>query len=202
MRKGRSRIANGSPAAFFKSRQKILREGRFGSIPFDPFSMMDMASQIVQAKAAAKRASADLLNTLSFVPDDKLGWSPSGSARSALWIVGHCAQANQAFTRGIRGDAMEMPSTAEEFSRMIYQAGRDTKTREEAVERIESSTASLLYALDGLTEARFGESIPMPFGAMPIPFWITLPGLHMSGHARQIDYLQTVWGDLQDHMAA
>lgn len=161
--------------------------------------MMDMASQIGQAKESAQNSSAGLLATLAFVPDDKLKWSPSDTARSALWIAGHCAQANEAFARGIRGDAMQAPSDPEEFARMVYLAGKDTASREEAVAKIESSTAGVLAALDGLTPERFASAIDFPFGQIPVPFWVTLSGLHMMGHAQQINYLQTIWGDLKDH---
>ena len=30
--------------------------------------------------------------------------------------------------------------------------------------------------------------------------WVNLPGMHMDNHAAQIDYLQTIWGDLANHM--
>jgi hypothetical protein len=164
--------------------------------------MMDLVSRIAPIKADMQRAAADLLNTLAFVPDDRMAWSPSESARSALWIVGHCGEANRAFSRGLRGETMGAPIAPEEFGRMIYLAGRDTRTREEAVRAIEETTQDLLAALDDLTEARLAGSVEGPFGTLPMELWITFPNLHMTGHARQIDYLQTVWGDLQDHMAA
>jgi len=51
-----------------------------------------------------------------------------------------------------------------------------------------------------MTAERFATSPNSPMGAFPMAFWASLPGLHMSGHATQIDYLQTIWGDLADHM--
>ncbi len=161
---------------------------------------MDTASQIAQAKGAVQKSTADFLNTLSFVPDDKLTFTPSNTSRHALWIAGHCAQANKAFAAGIRGEALQMPENPADFSKMVWVAGKDTTTREQAIELLNQSTVEILDALDTMTPERFETSIKMAFGELPMAFWITIPSLHMGGHARQIDYLQTIWGDTQDHM--
>lgn len=160
---------------------------------------MDIPSQIAQAKEQAQRGAADLLKTFSFVPDDKLAWSPSATSRSALWIVGHCAEANRAFARGIRGEELGAPADPAAFERMVWEAGRETATREDAVRKIEETVAEIQAALDALTPERAAGMVDFPFGPMPMLFWITFGGLHMEGHARQIDYLQTIWGDLQNH---
>ena len=161
---------------------------------------MDAVSQIAQAREAAERATKDLLNTLSFVPDDKLPWSPSPTSRSPLWIAGHCGGANQAFATGIRGEILAMPEGETDFSKMVWETGRGTATREEAVRSVEESTAAVLAALDALTPEAAAGMVQTPLGPMPMAFWITIPGLHMMGHARQLDYLQTIWGDIHDHM--
>jgi hypothetical protein len=160
---------------------------------------MEQMDQIGQIKAGVERASAALLKTFEFVPDDKLTWSPSATARTPLWIVGHCGQANEAFARGIRGEAFP-PMSMEEFGQMVWNAGRDTKTREEAVQRVKSSTAEILAALDALTPERLAGSVQTPMGPMPMSFWVTFADGHMMGHACQIEYIQTIWGDQQNHM--
>ena len=161
--------------------------------------MTDFASQIDAAKSETARASEALLKTFAFVPDEKLGWSPSETSRSGLWILGHCGSANAAFARGIRGEAFP-PMSLEEFSRMVWEAGKDTATREEAVRSVQESTAEVLTALDGLTPERGAGMVQTPFGPMPMAFWMTFAGGHMTGHAHQVEYLQTVWGDHQGHM--
>ena len=60
-------------------------------------------------------------------------------------------------------------------------------------------SAEVLAALDSVTPAR-AETVPdSPFGQMPFAFWMEVPANHTVAHARQLDYLQTIWGDLQDH---
>ena len=161
--------------------------------------MKDFASQIAGTKDEVAKASEGLLKTFAFVPDDKLGWSPSETARSPLWIVGHCAAANDAFARGIRGEAFP-PMSMEEFGRMVWLAGKDTKTRDEAAKALEDSTAGVLAALDALTEDRMGAAVQSPFGPIPVAYWMTFAGGHMMGHSNQVEYIQTIWGDHQPHM--
>lgn len=162
--------------------------------------MNDFESQIARAKEGVERSMGDLLNVFSFVPDDKLTWSPSSTARSPLWIVGHCGQANEAFASFIRGVTPPLPGNPQDISKAIRETGRLTSSRDEAIASVESSVKSVLAALDGLTPESIEGSVDSPFGPMPIRFWMSLPEIHMTGHARQLDYLQTVWGDVKDHM--
>jgi len=163
---------------------------------------MDAAAQIAQAKETTLKSSADLLNTFSFVPEERLTFAPSETSRHALWIVGHCARANQAFARGIRGEDLGGAMSPEDFGKMVWNAGKDTLSREEAIELVKSTTEEVVAALDALSPEQLGGTLQTPFGPMPMAFWITISGPHMGGHARQIDYLQTIWGDLDNHMMA
>ncbi|RYG20647.1 DinB family protein [bacterium] len=160
---------------------------------------MNQSNRIEEVKASVKQASEGLLKTFSFVPDDKLTWSPSDSSRSALWIVGHCAEANRAFARGIRGESFPSMSM-EEFGQMVWNAGRDTKSRAEAVTLLQESTQEIVAALDGLTSEKMSAVVQSPFGPIPVAVWMTFADGHMMGHACQIEYLQTIWGDQQSHM--
>lgn len=163
---------------------------------------MDATAQIAQAKEMTQKFSADLLNTFSFVPDDKLTFAPSATSRHALWIVGHCARANQAFARGIRGESLGEAMSPAEFGEMVWNAGKETTSRDEAIELVKASTDEVVAALDAMDPEKFGSMLQTPFGPMPMAFWITIAGPHMAGHARQIDYLQTIWGDQENHMLA
>ena len=113
--------------------------------------------------------------------------------------MAHCASANDAFVKGMRSETFP-PLTPEEFGRMVWEAGRDTVSREEAIRLIQGSTAEVLDALSGLTPERLASSVPSPFGPIPMAMWMTIADGHMTGHAHQIEYLQTIWGDHQNHM--
>jgi hypothetical protein len=160
-------------------------------------NVSELVSQCIQSAEGSK---AQLLSTFEFVPEDKLTWSPPGSARSAINIVAHCGLANQAFATVLRGEPLEIPEDRASARERIRNAGSEMTDRAEAVRLLESSTAEIVDALKNVKADQI-ESMPdSPFGPIPFTFWMQLSGLHMSGHARQIDYLQTIWGDLDEHM--
>ena len=154
---------------------------------------------VEQAKAHTQRNSAQLLHTFSFVPEDKLTWSPATGAKTALGIVAHCGLVNPAFAMLIRNEMpSEMPAP-EQMMAMMAEREKAITSREQAIQHIETSTAEVLAALDQLTHEDLALSPNSPFGAMPMMFWMFLPGNHMLMHAAQIDYLQTIWGDYVPH---
>jgi len=156
-------------------------------------------AQIEQTKAATEQAMGRLLTTFKFVPDDKLGFTPSPTARTPLHLVGHCGMANMAFATVIRGEDLPVFGSPEEAAEQVRNAGREIASREEAVRLVEESTAAVLAALDGVTPDQLSTFPNSPFGPMPFPFWMNLASIHMSAHASQIDYIQTIWGDFEDH---
>lgn len=162
-------------------------------------TLMPVTETISQAKAHAEQACAQLLHTFSFVPDDKLNWTPSPTAKSALRIVAHCAVANFGISRPIRN---EEPEGSMDFSQMLGMMEAkelEIDTREKAIEALKASTQEVLRSLDMVESLDCSPN--SLFGPMPMMFWIFLPGRHMMGHAYQVDYLQTVWGDLEFHFA-
>ena len=46
-----------------------------------------------------------------------------------------------------------------------------------------------------------GYMIDTPQGKTPFSFFLTIPAIHLYGHAAQIDYLQTCWGDQEVHLS-
>jgi hypothetical protein len=164
-----------------------------------PATAETTAAKIGQAKDATERAAADLRKTFAAVPDDKLDWSPSPTARTPLWLVGHCGAASSAIAALLRGEPLPLPGDTADAAALIRAAGQGVATRAEALSLLDASTAEVLAALDSVTPARV-ETVPdSPFGQMPFAFWMEVPANHTVAHARQLDYLQTIWGDLQDH---
>ena len=155
-------------------------------------ALLNVPELVAEAKQSTDQARNLLLGTFQHVPDDKLTWSPSPAARSAIQIVAHCGMANQAFATVLRGEDLPIVS-AEEAAQKIREAGRDLTDRDTAVRLVDSSTEAVLQALDNVTPEMLETSPTSPFGPFPFLFWMKLPGVHMSGHACQIDYLQTIW---------
>lgn len=159
----------------------------------------DLAELIARTKERVERSKAQLLRTFEFVPDEKLRYAPASSARTALQIVSHCGMANFAFATILRGEELEMPTDPVEAAAQIRMAGHEIAAREEAVKLVEDSSEQVLAALENVTDEMLETAPHSPFGPMPFTFWMALPADHISVHASQIDYLQTIWGDLESH---
>jgi hypothetical protein len=72
-------------------------------------------------------------------------------------------------------------------------------TVDDAEAMLRAGIAETLAALDGVTAERIGSVIDTPIGPTPFLFFMTIPANHLLGHAGQLDYLQTCWGDLEVH---
>lgn len=71
---------------------------------------------VAQAKCDVERFSERQIHLLSFVPDEKLTWAPSLTARSPFRLIAHSAATNTAFANIITGKMPENMSTPEAFS--------------------------------------------------------------------------------------
>lgn len=148
-------------------------------------------------KKRAIQAMDYFLNTLSFVPADKLTWSPTATAKSALQIAAHCAGYSEGFAAVIR--ASKFPDSAEEFLGPIESAINRITTVEQAETMLRKGIADTVAALDALKPEQVESFTTTPQGQTPFTFFMTIPAFHLEGHATQIDYLQTCWGDQEVH---
>ncbi len=151
-----------------------------------------------QAKQGLEWSTGYLLSTLAAVPDDKLGHSPSATAKPALQLAAHIAVTNQAFASMLRGETMPEMTLPELIGHMDN-AEKAMATRDEVVSAVKATTADLAAAIDGVKPEDISREIPTPFGTLSVPFLLQLCATHAMCHAAQIDYLQTTWGDMEMH---
>ena len=158
-----------------------------------------MDDLVTMCKQNAVRGMERFLKTFSFVPDDKLTWSPSPTAKSALRIAAHTACTAGNFAYLIRNGKFPTNDMAELFAGMNAEEQTVT-TREAAVELLRKNTDDILAALDASTPELIASTLETPFGfSAPMAFFMNLPGSHAESHAAQVDYLQTCWGDREMH---
>lgn len=158
----------------------------------DPTS--DVAAQ---ATSHIQRFSARMIRLLSVVPDDKILWAPSPTAKSSVRIVAHCAITNMAFTKLITGNMPESMPTPDEFFKGLDDDAEKITTRESAIALLKETTTELCKAIGTVNI----DSTPnSPFGPIPIRFWINEGGNHMAVHTGQLEYLQTTWGDMDRYL--
>lgn len=136
------------------------------------------------------------LRNFSHVPDDKLSWKVTPTAKSALRIAAHTALYAGRFAAMIRDRATPKPDDLEEWLAQ-REAEEVAITSREEVERIfRAGTEEVLAALDSLSADEVAMELDSGQGwSMPMTFLMGLPGWHATLHMGQIDFLQTCWGD-------
>lgn len=162
---------------------------------------MDVASRVTleNAKSSAIASKDRFLRTFSFVPDDKLNWQPTPTGRSALQVAAHIGLGTESVEPWLRGIPLA-DTTVEEFFEDLKRKELQIRTRQEAIDLIESATAAACRALDAMTPEQIEGEIKTPFGMFPAKMFVGLLAAHFTMHGGQIDYLQTLWGDLDPHM--
>lgn len=161
-----------------------------------------MDDLIQQCKDAAVREMEMFLRNFAHVPDDKLHWTPTPTAKSALRIAAHTAVHAGLFAQMIR--TRQLPGTDNlEAWLAARNAEEEAITDRTQMERVfRSATDEVLAALDSLSASDLDLHLHAdPGGSISMRYLITLPAWHATLHTGQIDFLQTCWGDAEIYLA-
>jgi len=140
------------------------------------------------------------LKTFSFVPDDKLNWTPAPTAKSPIRIAAHTALYAAIFAKMIRDRRLPFGDEIPEFVARVEASEKEITSRAEMESLFRKNTQEALAALDTVTPEVIALTLDSGLGwTMPMTFLLKLPGIHAICHAGQIDYLQTCWGDQEVH---
>jgi hypothetical protein len=122
------------------------------------------------------------VNTFEAVPEDKLDYKPSETAKSCREQIEHLLFGNDHVgkTLGLNLNAMEGPND-----------------RPALVARLKSSTEAIAEKIETVSDEDMGSMVEF-FAPMPMTVFVMVDAWHIARHAGQIDYLQTTWGDLED----
>jgi len=154
---------------------------------------------IEDAKAEYVRAQQRLEKCLATTPDERIHWAPSSTARTPLQIVAHAALS----VSGIQGmlDGQPFPWTSiDEADKEFRRLDKQYETREKALALLSENSESYLRWLDSLTSDQIESTVRMGPGEFPMTSAVTFAADHMRSHASQIDYIQTVYGDMDWHL--
>jgi hypothetical protein len=158
-----------------------------------------MEDMITMYQERATNAMGRFLRTLSFVPADKLTWSPTPTAKSALQIAAHCAGYSGHFAAIIRAGAF--PWSGQEFMGRVQSSIDGITTLEQAEAVLRRGIADSVAALGAVKPEQIDSIVAAPgLGPTPFTFFMILPAYHLDNHTGQIDYLQTCWGDQEVHL--
>jgi len=155
-----------------------------------------MESLVASCKESAVRGMEHFLKVFSFVPDDKLTWTPTPTAKSAIRIAAHTALYAGRFARMINDRKLPSSDNLPEWlaQRNAEEAAITSRTEMESIFR--KGIDEVIAALDSVPPEAIGTSLESGLGwSMPMTDLMNMPGWHATLHAGQIDYLQTCWGD-------
>lgn len=136
------------------------------------------------------------LRNFSKVPDDKLTWQATPTAKSALRIGAHTALYAGRFAQMIKTRTLPAPINLTDWLAGL-EAEESAVTSREEIERImREGTAEVLAALDALKPDDLDLKIDSGQGwSITMLQVIGLPAFHATVHCGQIDFLQTCWDD-------
>ncbi|MGE0002479.1 MAG: DinB family protein [Fimbriimonadaceae bacterium] len=155
---------------------------------------------VEHCKESAVSGMEQFLHVFSFVPEDRLHWTPTPTSKTPMQVATHTAVTAGNFAKMIR--ERQLP-TGDEIPAMIARLVAEESlltTPAEMEKEFRANTEKVLAALDTLTP----DAIELVFDTsvgwlMPMKRLMFLPGVHAVAHTYQIDYLQTCWGDQVIH---
>jgi len=135
------------------------------------------------------------VSDLGFIPADKMTVSPMGKARTPVDFTAECAGFNFMVAKTLAGEAIQ-PRSDEE--RQAYYASLDTYDK--AVVEFKKSVEALKTGLEGATEEHLFSETTTPWGmTVTVYRLLTMAMGHMMYHDGQINYIQSLYGDDQNH---
>ncbi len=159
-----------------------------------------MESLVAPYKVSAVEGMERFLKVFSFVPDDKLAWRPTPTAKSAIRIGAHTALYASRFAQMIREQKLPNIENRVEFLARRDAAEAAVTSRVDVESIFREGTEDVLAALDSLPAEAIEKVLDSGFGwSVPMTWLMNLPGNHAIGHVGQIDYLQTCWDDQVVH---
>lgn len=162
---------------------------------------MPPSNAIEQAKQDYLHAKNQLCSALANIPEDRLNWSPSPTARTPIEIVAHCAIAVKSIHEQMTGTPFHFNST-EEADIAFRKEELQFHTSEQVLGYLEEVSTRYTRWLDTVTADNLNSMVVLPFGlgAMPLENWLQISPNHTRGHIAQLEYLQTVYGDRDWHL--
>ncbi len=155
---------------------------------------------IASAQDSAEKGMETFLFALSHIPKEKLDWSPTPTAKSAVQIAAHTAVTAGVFAVMIRERLLP---TGDEIPVFVARrnAAENALTDQDEMEAVfRKNTQSVVESLETLTAEAMSLELDTSLGwTMSMTRLMRLPGTHAIAHAAQLDYLQTCWDDQQVH---
>ena len=144
-------------------------------------------AQVAYQRHLFNKTMGHLLATFAAVPEDKLHWQPTPTAKSAFQVAAHVAASNEFFVACLQGN----PPATDFGAAMVWIDARAAEytTREELTNTLQATRTQLDTIMQNIPD----QMIENPEVAMILE----ITAYHPESHAAQIDLLQTCWGDME-----
>lgn len=136
--------------------------------------------------SATEQGAKSLFAALLALPEEKRGWRPADTARSALDLVAECALNNGYTADMIRNQAWGAPDH-EEY--MVTQSKVAAGSLSELQNLLEENTRRVIAAIQATPDEAMDVEIDTPYGIMTIAQSIVYPYWNISYHEGQINYI-------------
>jgi hypothetical protein len=140
---------------------------------------------------STENTKKELLSALQALPEDKRGWSPASTARTALNMVAECAM-NNGFTADLIV-SRKWPNR----DHQAYLSERDALAAgdwETLRALLEKNTEKLIAVIRAVPTEDLDIAVETPYGNGPLSGICAYPYWNMSYHLGQITYIATILG--------
>lgn len=137
---------------------------------------------------AKQRLSTGLRRVLvafEATPDERLDFKPSETANSPRELMRHLIDGN-GYVSGCFGIQAAATETASE--------------RDLIVAQLSETTQAILDRIEGLSDDEVNSSVDFFGHPMPMADFMMVSEWHFTRHAGQLDYVQTIYGDMENRM--
>jgi uncharacterized damage-inducible protein DinB len=150
----------------------------------------------VQQLAASRtqRAAHDLIAAAESTPADRLAWVPMGEARTMMDQLTECVIANIKWTTILKTHRYA------NVPREVWEAVvPECDTLAKVTARLRQSAADLIQAIGSVRDEETADEIETDWGPYSLADCCLHAYWNMVYHEGQINYIQTLYGDTEEH---
>ncbi|MFM9874572.1 MAG: DinB family protein [Fimbriimonadaceae bacterium] len=143
------------------------------------------------------QASGFYVQDLEALTHDQLDKSPGGKARSGYDFTHEVIVVNNRIATQLKGeDPGEWP-----FGEDWAVCPDEDRSKEAVINQIKESSEAILAAVDQIPDEKFNEKFKSGERETSYSSMVGMAGVHMMYHAAQLNYIQSLDGDLEVHWA-
>jgi len=155
-----------------------------------------------QASRMTREALSSLFSAARHLPEDKRDWTPMGEARTVQGLLYECAMTTPFYIAAAQGKIKEFAALVpDEAMQSLWQRRSEEASTLDGAEAVAQETfAELCQALEAAPAERLGDRQPHPMDPnrqVTTADLLFLAYWNLVYHTGQINYLQTMLGDVE-----